>query len=247
MRQIAASFAALLAALVLVAFVSALALVGACQYVRAPPLAEGNVPARVAEASAPRVVLSPGDRVSVVVFQHPESSTPPQGVPLDPEGCLDLPLVGTVRLAGLTLDEARARLAEELRQYLREPRVSLNLVEALGQRVYILGDVDRPGAYPLDRPHTALQALSLAGGFRPGADRDQVALLRGTRDALEVYFFDAATPGPDGLVPVQPNDLIFVRLSGAGTFRDQLLPIVQSFVPPIAALASLIVVADRLN
>lgn len=229
------------------ALLSVLALAGACRYFRPPPLAEGNAPVRVAEASAARIVLAPGDRVSVVVFQHPDSSTPPQGLALDPEGRLDLPLVGPVELAGLTLPEARARLTQEFRRYLREPRVALNLLEAHGRRIYVFGEVDRPGPYPLDRPLTALQALSLAGGFRPGADRDQVALLRGARDALEVYFFDAATPGPDGLVAVQPDDFLFVRLSGAGTFRDQILPIVQSFVPPITGLASLIVVADRLN
>jgi polysaccharide export outer membrane protein len=223
------------------------ALAGACRYFRAPPLATGNVPARVAEASAPRLVLAPGDRVSVVVFQHPETSTPPQGLVLDTDGKLDLPLVGTVALAGRTLDEARAHLTAEFQRYLREPRVALNLLEAHGRRVYVYGEVDRPGPYPLDRPLTALQALTLAGGFRPGADRDQVALLRGSREALEVYYFDAATPGPDGLVAVQPNDFLFVRLSGAGTFRDQIFPIVQSLVPPITGLASLIVVADRLS
>jgi hypothetical protein len=46
---------------------------------------------------------------------------------------------------------------------------------------------------------------------------------------------------------VHPGDLLFARLSGAGTFRDQLLPIVQTLVPPITGLASLIVVADRLD
>jgi polysaccharide export outer membrane protein len=234
MRRIAAGFALL-------------GLAGACRYFRPPPLAEGNVPARALEAAAPTLVLAPGDRLSVVVFQHPDTSTPPQGLALDPDGRIDLPLVGPVTLAGLTLDEARLLLLEEFGRYLREPRVALNLLEALGQRVYVFGEVDRPGPYPLAQPMTALQALSLAGGFRPGADRDQVALLRGTGEALEVTFFDAATPGPDGLVPVQANDFLFVRLSGAGTFRDQILPIVQSFVPPITGLASLVVLADQLN
>jgi hypothetical protein len=74
-----------------------------------------------------------------------------------------------------------------------------------------------------------------------------VALLRGGRESLEVYFFNGATPGKDGMVALRPDDFVFVRLSGAGTFRDQLLPIVQSIVPPITGLASLIVVADQLN
>jgi polysaccharide export outer membrane protein len=184
--------------------------------------------------------------VSVQVFLHPETSTVEEGVLLDAEGALDLPLIGTVTLGGLTLPEARARLTEELGRYLREPRVALNLLEPHSRRFYVFGEVELPGAYPLDRPLTALQALSLAGGFKGGADREQVAILRGNRTELQVYFFDGATPGPDGLVEVHPDDFVFVRLSGAGTFRDQILPIVQSFVPPITGLASLVVVANEL-
>lgn len=220
---------------------------GACSWFRPPPLPEGNVPSSVAEASAETLTLAPGDRVSVVVFEHPETSTPEEGVRLDPEGRVDLPLVGPVRIAGLTVDEARARLVEELERYVRAPRVAFNLLEPRGRRVYIFGEVEKPGAYPIDRPLSALQTLSLAGGFRPGADREHVAILRGSKEELEVYFFDGATPGPDGFVPVHADDFLFVRLSGAGNFRDQILPIVQSIVPPITGLASLVLVADKLG
>jgi protein involved in polysaccharide export with SLBB domain len=219
----------------------------ACSWAEAPPLAQGNVEARVVEAAAPRVVLGPGDLVSVQVFLHPENSSPETGLRIDAEGRIDLPLLGPIVLAGLSPDEARAKLVTELGRYLREPQVSFNVLQLGGRRFYIFGEMERPGAFSLDRPLTALQALTSAGGFRPGADRKHVALLRGTREHLEVYFFDGATPGPDGLVTVQPDDFLFVRLSGAGTFRDQLLPIVQSIVPPITGLASLIVVADQLN
>jgi polysaccharide export outer membrane protein len=213
----------------------------------APPLAVGNVESRVAEAAAPRIVLGPGDRISLQVFLHPESSTPAEGALIDPEGKIDLPLLGPVTLAGKSPDEARVFLAQELARFLREPQVVLNVLELAGRRIYIFGEMERPGVFPVDRPLTALQALTLAGGFRPGADREQVALLRGTREALQVYFFNGATPGPDGLVLVQPDDFLFVRLSGAGTYRDQMLPIVQSLVPPITGFASLLLVADQLN
>ena len=219
-------------------------LAGGCH---AAPLPVGNVESRVAEASAQRIVLGPGDRVSVLVFLHPESSTPAEGALIDPEGRLDLPLVGPLMLAGKSPDEARALLTEELGRFLRDPQVTLNVIQLASRRVYVFGEMERPGAYPLDRPLTALQALSLAGGFRPGADRSRVVLLRGTRDALQVYFFDGATPGSDGMVLVHPDDFLFVRLSGAGTYRDQMLPIVQSLVPPITGFASLLVVADKLN
>jgi polysaccharide export outer membrane protein len=222
-------------------------LASACRWARAAPLARGNAESRVSEAVWEELVLAPGDRLSVVVFRHPEVSTPEQGVLVDAEGRLDLPLVGPIAVAGLTAEAARVRLTHELGRYLREPRVSLNLLEPRGRRVYVFGEVERPGAYALDRPLTALEALTLAGGFRPGADRDQVALLRGTREALQVHYFDGATPGPDGMVSVHADDFLFVRLSGAGTFREQILPFVQGIVPPLTGLASLIVLTDRLD
>jgi polysaccharide export outer membrane protein len=224
------------------------ALLGAaCRWATAPPLAEGNVAARVAEGAPAPVVLGAGDRVSVQVFLHPESSTPEAGALLDSEGRLDLPLLGPVTLAGRTLDEARALLTLEFERYVREPRVSVHVLTLASRRFYVFGEMERPGAFPLDRPLTALQALSFAGGFRPGADRAKVALLRGRREALEVYFFDGATPGVDGMVTIQPDDFLFVRLSGAGTYRDQMLPVVQSLMPPITGFASLLLVADQLN
>jgi polysaccharide export outer membrane protein len=230
----------------------ALALLGgllaACAAFRPPPLVEGTVESRIgSEGAAPtHLTLGPGDRVAVKVLLHPEISTVEAGVLLDPMGQLDLAATGPVSLNGLTVDEARTRLTAEFARFVKEPSVSVSLIELASRRVYIFGEVDRPGAYVLDRPLTALQALTLAGGFRPGADRDQVALLRGTRAELQVHYFDAATPGPEGLVGVQPDDFLFVRLSGAGTFRDQILPIVQGLVPPITGLASVILVADRL-
>ncbi len=227
---------------------AACALLAGCRWAKAPPLPQGTVhETTIAEAGPGVFVLGPGDRVRVQVFQQPNHSTPELGTFIDTEGRLDLPLIGPVHLAGLTLEEARERLAGELGRYLRRPRVTLTVLEAASRRFYLFGEIEHPGAYPLDRPLTALQALSTGGGFRPGADRKQVALLRGDRQRLEVYFFDGATPGLDGLVAVQPDDFLFVRLSGAGTFRDQIYPIVQSLVPPLTALASLIVLVDALN
>ncbi len=227
---------------------SCVALAG-CRWAKAPPLPESTVDrATVAEASAAPFVLGPLDRVRVQVFAHAESSTPEGGVLLDDEGKLDLPLVGPIPLGGLTLDEARERIRTELARFLKDPEVTVALLQAASRSFYLFGEVERTGAYPLDRPLTALQALSLGGGFRPGADREKVALLRGSREhGLEVYFFDGATPGADGLVAVRPDDFLFVRLSGAGTFRDQILPIVQTLVPPITALATVGILVDRLD
>jgi len=216
----------------------------------APPLATGvrdTASDADFETTISPYTVGPNDNLRVVVFGHPELSTNPLGERVDFQGRINLPLVGPVPVAGLEPDAARDAIRVQLEAYLREPRVTVSVLEYTGRLFYLFGEVARPGAYPLDRPLTALQALSAGGGLKSGADREQIAVLRGGHDDLEVFFFNGATPGPDGMFPLRPNDFVFVRQSAAGTFRDQVLPVVQSLVPPITALASLVIAADTLN
>lgn len=216
---------------------------------KAPPLVEGNVPNSTitTELDWDSYALGAGDVVSVVVFRHPEFSTPERGERIDVLGNVSLPLVGAVKIADLTTEEARLALRDRLAEFLVEPAVSVSVVEYGARRVYVFGEVGAPGPYPLDRPLNALQALSLGGGFREGADREKVALMRSDGDRLEVHFFDAATPGLDGLVAVQPGDFLFVRQSGAGTFREQVVPYATTLAPIVGSITNLLVISDALN
>lgn len=228
---------------------AALAAVLASHGCKAPPLAQGNVPPSTiaAQFDWTAYTLGPGDLLAIAVFRHPEFSTPERGERVDPRGEVTLPLVGAVRVADLTPDEARAAIAERLAAYVVEPSVAVSVIEYGARRVYVFGQVATPGGFPLDRPLNALQALSLGGGFREGADREQVALVRADGDRMEVHVFDAATPGADGLVAVQPGDFIFVRQSGAGTFREQVLPYVQGLAPIVGSVTNLFVVGEALD
>ncbi len=229
----------------LVASVALLAL-ASC---KAPPLARGTVPTATIsnEFDWDAYALGAGDVVSVLVFRHPEFSTPERGELVDFQGNVSLPLIGPVAIGELTTEEARAVIRERLAEYLVDPAVSVSVVQYGARRVYVFGQVNEPGAYALDRPINALQALSLGGGFREGADRAVVALLRAAGDELEVHYFDGATPGVDGLVAVRPGDFLFVRQTGAGTFREQVLPYVQGLTPIVGSLASLLVVGEALD
>jgi len=216
---------------------------------KAPPLPEAEVETTTISDVVDWDVysLGSGDVVRVVVFDHPEFSTPPEGELIDFQGCLSLPLLGPVELGGLTTAAARLRVEERLAEYLRDPAVSLSVVEYGARRVYVLGEVTHAGSYPLDRPMNALQALSLSGGFKPNADRENVALMRTSTGELEVHVFDGATPGRDGMVAIQPDDVLFVRLSGTGSFREAVLPYLQGMTPVIGSLTNLLVIADALE
>ena len=221
-------------------------LVASC---RAAPLVEGNVPTSTisTELDWDAYSLGSGDVIAVTVFNHPEFSTPERGERVDLRGNISLPLIGPISLDGQTTESARQVVTEALSEYLVEPSVNVSVIEYGSRRVYIFGQVDQPGSYALDRPLNALQALTRSGGFRIDADRETVALMRASGSDLEVHYFNAATPGVDGLVAVQPGDYIFVRQTGSGTFREQILPYLSGVTPLVGSLTNLLVISDALD
>lgn len=94
------------------------------------------------------------------------------------DGKITFPLAGQVQAAGLTCQQLQQRLTELLRRDLRSPEVSVSVQEARSQRINVLGMVTRPGMYPLQKPMTVLDALALAGGFRPFAKTRKIFVLR---------------------------------------------------------------------
>jgi len=221
-------------------------LITSCQ---AAPLIESNVQESTisTELDWDAYSLGSGDLIAVTVFNHPEFSTPERGERVDLRGDISLPLVGPINLDGQTTEGARQVITEALSEYLVDPAVSISVVEYGSRRVYIFGQVDEPGSYALDRPLNALQALTRGGGFRIDADREMVALMRASGSELEVHYFNAATPGIDGLVAVQPGDYIFVRQTGSGTFREQILPYLAGVTPLVGSLTNLLVISDALD
>lgn len=198
------------------------------------------------------VLLGPNDLLRVGVHGHPELSTPvlgnQPGVRVGPEGSLHLPLIGAVPVEGVTLAEARARIAEALTEYMHEPKVDVTVVEYGARQFYLFGEVMEPGPRVLDRSLTLYQALSLGGGFKRGADREQIVLLRGeSADDLEVHVFDAENPDPKGLCRIEPDDLIFVRRTGAGRFSEEVLPVLQGISSSLSSVATVLLIEDRLG
>ncbi len=205
----------------------------------------------VASAGHEPFVLGPNDVVRATVYGHPELSTPLEagiaGTAIDPEGLLSLPLVGAVPIAGLTLSEARERIAAEYASFLQEPRLDVSVVEYAARRFYLYGQVREPGAYVIDRPLTAYQALALGGGFTNNADRDEVVLLRDLGDRVEVHVIDGATPDPSGFVRIRPDDFLFVRRTGTGRFAEEVLPILQGISSSLGSVATVLLIEDRIE
>ncbi|MEM7306331.1 MAG: polysaccharide biosynthesis/export family protein [Planctomycetota bacterium] len=204
----------------------ALGLLGGCSSSPAYPDAV-VLPEDQPEVDWSWATLGPHDVVRVVVYGHPEASTAGEGERVDLIGTIALPLIGEVTVGGLKPDEVRAELVELYSKYIEQPRVAVTVLSYGAREFYLLGHVENPGPFTLNRSLTALQALSYGGTFLSGALREEVLLFRRQEDRYDVHKFDASRPGPDGLVSVQAGDLIFVGRSDSGGFREEVLPYLQ--------------------
>ncbi len=95
-----------------------------------------------------------------------------------PDGRISFPLVGDVQAAGLTAPQLRAELTRLLQSYVTAPAVSVIVDEVNSYKIYVVGEVERPGALALKTPVTVLQALALAGGLKPFAHGNRMVLVR---------------------------------------------------------------------
>lgn len=156
-------------------------------------------------------VLGVGDVVEVRVFNEPELSGTHQ---ISESGFIRLPLVGTVVAAGLSPDELSASIASSYNaNYLRHAEVSLFVKERNSQKVFVLGQVGKPGAVPIaGRRITVIEAIAQAGGTSKLADASRVVLTRDKNGEQVRVAVDVAAIGrgqaPD--VEMQPGDILFV-------------------------------------
>jgi polysaccharide export outer membrane protein len=131
--------------------------------------------------------VQPGDRLLVSVWRE---ETLQREVVVQPDGGIRFPLAGQVNATGLSLAEIERQLTQNLTSYIPEPAVSVSLVQSAGNRVYVVGKVNNPGEYVLSRNIDVLQAIALAGGMTPFADKKNITILRENRGERRVHHFN---------------------------------------------------------
>ncbi len=118
--------------------------------------------------------LQIGDAVEILYRFTPEYN---QTVEVQPDGNAALQLIGTIRLAGLSLEEAHGAIFSRASARLRNPELSLALKELDKARFTVLGEVGAPGRYELHGHITAIEALAMAGGFKTTSSQSNVVLV----------------------------------------------------------------------
>jgi polysaccharide biosynthesis/export protein len=155
--------------------------------------------------------IGPLDVLNIDVWKEPNIS---HIVPVRADGKISLPLLNDVQAGGLTPMELAAAIREQLGKFISDPQVTVIVTEMNSQRVYIMGEVTRAGAYPLLPNMTVLQALSSAGGFTQFASVKKIYVLRrvdGQDKKIHFNYKDVVGGNhPEQNVVLQAGDTIVV-------------------------------------
>lgn len=176
--------------------------------------------------------LSSGDAIRVVIFQNPDMTLETR---VSEDGSISYPLVGTIGIGGLEIGSAEKKVAKALKDggFLKQPQVNIELLKIRGNKISVLGQVNKPGAYPLETTGTRVsQMLAEAGGLSAsGADK---IILTGTRDGrpyrreidIDALYRDQqgdqdvqVTAGDSVYVPRAPMFYIYGEVTRPGNYR----------------------------
>jgi polysaccharide export outer membrane protein len=165
----------------------------------------------VKTTSDPDYKIGAQDVIRIDVWKEPEIS---RTTPVRPDGRISLPLLNDVQAAGLTPTQLAANISEGLKKFITNPQVTVGVNEINSRRVYVTGEVLKPGAFPLQAGMTVLQALTSSGGFTQFAKVKAIYVLR-TEDGKQVkhpFNYKEVVSGkkPDLNIVVQPGDVIVV-------------------------------------
>jgi polysaccharide export outer membrane protein len=146
--------------------------------------ASGNPPEQVTEKSSLIVtqdyIIGPEDVLEITVWKNADLS---KTVQVRPDGKLSLPLVGDVSAVGRSAGQLTQEISDRLKSYMENPTVSIVVREVNSYAIFVLGEVVRPGKYPLKSKTTLLQAITLAQGFTAVAARNKIVVFRLGKDA----------------------------------------------------------------
>jgi polysaccharide export outer membrane protein len=173
--------------------------------------------------------LRPSDVVTITVFREPDLSV--ENTPVGADGMLSLPLVGSIKVDGLTARQLEQEVRSKLAPALVDPNVSVNIMQFGSHVVTVEGAVEKPGMYAF-KPGTRLSgAISLAAGPSRVAKLTEIAVFRQTASGMAVAKFDyAAVRAGTMMDPVlEPSDRIVLGTSGLSVFWQDLLKTLPAF------------------
>jgi polysaccharide export outer membrane protein len=166
---------------------------------------------RAEEIVASGYRLQPGDVLQVVVWKETDLQSE---VLIRPDGGISFPLAGDIQASGRTTAELRTELETRVRKLIPDAVVTVSVKAPNGNRVFVIGKVNKPGDFPLLRPTDVMQALSLAGGATPFANTDRIRILHrdGSRQTSIRFRYSDVARGRnlDQNILLQSGDTVIV-------------------------------------
>src|SRR2546422_9787890 len=132
-------------------------------------------------------VIGPDDQLSVLFWRDKDMSS---DVVVRTDGRISLPLLNDVQAAGLTPDQLRQKVIEEAKRFLEDPNATIVIRQIHSRKVFITGQVEKPGPYALLAPTTVLQLIAMAGGLREYADGQKIMIFRTEKGVPVSYKFN---------------------------------------------------------
>jgi len=176
-----------------------------------PAAAPAQPPTAAAATTPADYVIGPDDVLGIVFWELPNHGG---DVVVRPDGKITLPLINDVQAAGLTPEQLRAAVEKESAKFIREPDVTVVVKQINSRKVYVTGQVNKPGTYTLTTPTTVLQVLALAGGVNDFAKKDRIVVMRteNGRTSSHKFNYKDVIQGKklDQNIPLKPGDTVVV-------------------------------------
>jgi polysaccharide export outer membrane protein len=137
-------------------------------------------------AQDPNYTVKPGDMLSISVWKEPDLRRPAL---VRPDGAFSFPLVGEVDAKGKTVADLTKTLSQRLARFISDPVVTVSIQEIRGNKIYVIGQVNRPGEFIMNPSVDVMQALSMAGGTTPFASLGDIVVLRRTTNGKQSIPF----------------------------------------------------------
>jgi polysaccharide export outer membrane protein len=158
-------------------------------------------------------IIGPEDVLDITVWRNADLS---KVVAVRPDGRISLPLIGDVVAVGKTPTQLTEEIAAKLKEFKENPSVSIMVQQVNSYAIYILGEVARPGKYPLKSKTTLLQGITIAGGFTPVAARNKLVVFRfgengAGEEKLKASYDDIVLrDGSKQNIELKPGDTVVV-------------------------------------
>lgn len=174
--------------------------------------------------------IRPHDRITLVTYNHPQLSTGVGGaagaglgenILISSRGDIKLPLIKSIKIAGLSQPQAQYKLENAFAEYLKQPSVQL---EVLNKRAFVLGEVNHPGPIELQNEQLPLlQILAMAGDLTTSADKSSIVILKNRENGIttKVVSLTDINSIKNANQMIRPNDIVYVVPNGMSLFNNK--------------------------